>query len=381
MAAASRLIAGIVPAISSYVKTPGTEQRLAKPPGPLTSRRSMSTPRAIIHGTGLLGASVGLALRSQGWEVAGWDPDPEGLSEASRRGAVTTTLDGPSGDADLVVLAAPPEAIVTTLQGLDTDALVTDIASVKGPIVTAGASLAHFVGGHPMAGGETSGASLATGTMFHGATWVITSDGADDRDVASLSGIVASFGANPVVMTAAEHDAAVARVSHLPQVLAAALMRLAESDEFSLSLAGGGFRDLTRIAAGDSTWWTEVLSANAVEVDAAIEDLQKSLDSWRRMISSRSHAELDSELNSARVARGALGEHNTQVRVVLLDKPGEIARVGHALESSRVDVRDFQLRHGEHGGGGILTISVRGNNKDALLVALIDEGFEVRTEA
>lgn len=340
----------------------------------------MSTRRAIIHGTGLLGASVGLALRSQGWEVAGWDPNPGGLSEASRRGAITIELDGPTGDADLVILAAPPEAIVTTLQVLDTNALVTDIASVKGPIVAAGASLPHFVGGHPMAGGETSGASLATGTMFHGATWVITSDGADPADVTSLGEIVASFGANPVVMTAAEHDAAVARVSHLPQVLAAALMRLAESDEASLSLAGGGFRDLTRIAAGDGTWWTEVLSANAAEVDSAIEDLQKRLDRWRQMISTRSNIELDAELKAARVARAGLGEHHTQVRVVLLDKPGEIARVGHALESSRVDVRDFQLRHGEHGGGGILTISVTGDKKDALVFALIDEGFEVRTE-
>ncbi len=341
----------------------------------------MSTPRAIIHGTGLLGASVGLALRSQGWEVAGWDPDPEGLSEAKRRGAITTELDRPGADADLVVLAAPPAAIVTTLQDLDTDALVTDIASVKGPIVAAGGALEHFVGGHPMAGGETSGASLATGTMFHGATWVITSDGADDVDVAYLSEIVASFGANPVVMTAAEHDAAVARVSHLPQVLAAALMRLAESDEAALTLAGGGFRDLTRIAAGDSTWWTEVLSANATEVNAAIEDLQRSLARWGQLISDSDPAQLDAELKAARIARAGLGEHNTQVRVVLLDKPGEIARVGHALESSRVDVRDFQLRHGEHGGGGILTISVKGNNKDALVIALIDEGFEVRTEA
>jgi len=340
----------------------------------------MSTRRAIIHGTGLLGASVGLALRSQGWEVAGWDPDPVGLAEATRRGAITTALDWPDGDGDLVVLAAPPEAIVTTLHGLETDALVTDIAGVKGPIVAAGSRLAHFVGGHPMAGGETSGASLSTGTMFHGATWVITSDDADPADVTSLGEIVTSFGANPVVMTAAEHDAAVARVSHLPHVIAAALMRLANSDQASLSLAGGGFRDLTRIAAGDSTWWAEVLSANATEVTTAIQDLQKALETWKRIIEGPSVAVLDGELEAARVARAGLGEHHTQVRVVLLDRPGEIARVGHALESSRVDVRDFQLRHGEHGGGGILTISVKGNNKDALLVALIDEGFEVKLD-
>ncbi|HEX6301820.1 MAG TPA: prephenate dehydrogenase/arogenate dehydrogenase family protein, partial [Acidimicrobiia bacterium] len=296
----------------------------------------MTARRAIIHGTGLLGASVGLGLRSQGWEVSGWDPDPDALTEASRRGAIGWELDGPETDADLVVLAAPPGAIARSLENMNTDSLVTDIAGVKIPMVSAASHLSHFVGGHPMAGGETSGASLATRTMFHGATWVLTSDGADPADVARVDVITRSLGANPVVMTAQEHDAAVARVSHLPHVIAAALMRLADADQATLSLAGTGFRDLTRIAAGDSTWWAEVLTANYAQVDASIEELQKALDEWRRIIGDNSAGELDAELESARVARAGLGEHHTQVRVVLLDRPGEIARVGHALETSRV---------------------------------------------
>jgi prephenate dehydrogenase len=340
----------------------------------------MTSRRAIIHGTGLLGASVGLGLRSQGWEVAGWDPDPDAMTEAARRGAIGEQLDGPKTEAELVVMAAPPDAVVASLGDLDSDALVTDIAGVKLPIVAAAAHLPHFVGGHPMAGGETTGASLATRTMFHGATWVLTSDDADPDDLARMEEIVRSLGANPLVMTAEEHDAAVARVSHLPHVLAAALMRLVEADPATLSLAGGGFRDLTRIAAGDSTWWAEVLTANAEQVSTSIEDLQRALDAWRRIIRESGEGELDAELEAARVARSGLGEHHTQVRVVLLDRPGEIARVGHALETSRVDVRDFQLRHGEHGGGGILTISVKGEGKDALTMALIDEGFEVRVD-
>lgn len=338
----------------------------------------MTSPRAIVHGTGLLGASVGLGLRSQGWEVAGWDPDPEALAEASRRGAIGSELTEPRTDADLIVLAAPPDAVVASLRGLDTDGLITDIAGVKTPIVAAASHLRRFVGGHPMAGGETSGASMATRTMFHGATWVLTSDGAGADDLRRMEEIATSLGANPLVMTAGEHDAAVARVSHLPHVLAAALMRLADDDPATLGLAGGGFRDLTRIAGGDSTWWAEILTANATQVDASIQALQKALDNWRGFIGDKSSGELDTELESARSARLGLGEHHTQVRVVLVDEPGEIARVGHALERSRVDVRDFQLRHGEHGGGGILTISVKGDGRDALTMALIDEGFEVR---
>lgn len=338
----------------------------------------MSAPRATIVGTGLLGTSVGLSLRAGGWKVSGWDPHDESLELAAGRGA----LDGKLSeldvtDADLVVLAAPPEAVVSILRSIETDTLVTDVASVKKSVVASAAHLPHFVGGHPMAGGETSGPEMASSSMFHGATWVLTTDGAGHGDLARMREIVSSLGANPIEMTAAEHDLAVARVSHLPHVLAAVLMNLAEEDPATLALAGGGFRDLTRIAAGESSWWSEVLTANSDEIADSIDRLDSALQRWR----SASKDELAGFLESARRARLGLGEHNTQVRVILLDKPGEIARVGHALEQSRVDVRDFQLRHGEHGGGGILTISVRGEGKDALTMALIDEGFEVRVDA
>lgn len=341
----------------------------------------MNRRRAAVFGTGLLGGSVGLALRSQDWFVAGFDPDPQALHVALERGAVEAELQAPDTDGfDLVVLAAPPEAVVEQLEATSTEALVTDIAGVKKPIVDAAAHLPHFVGGHPMAGGETSGASLASSSLFHGARWILTSDGASAEDLESVSSIVSSLGANPVVMTAEEHDAAVAMVSHLPHLLAAALMGLAEGDQSTLGLAGGGFRDLTRIAAGDSAWWSEVLSANSNHVNASIDDLIGLLQTWKGLMADDGNAALRDVLETARQARLSLGEHHTQVRVVLLDRPGEIARVGHALENSRVDVRDFQLRHGEHGGGGILTISVRGDGRDALTMALVDEGFEVRVD-
>lgn len=340
----------------------------------------MTDRTATIYGTGLLGASVGLALRSQGWIVSGWDPNRDALVEAVGRGAIENPLDDPAAaSGDLLVLAAPPRAVLETLASLETDSLVTDIAGVKLPVVAAAAHLPHFVGGHPMAGGETSGPTLAASSLFHGARWVLTSDGATDADLSTMSDVVSSVGANPVVMTAKDHDAAVAQVSHLPHLLAAALMRLAVSDEASLELAGGGFRDLTRIAAGDSRWWAEVLEANAEQVGASIDRLHEALDTWRASIVSGG-GDLAEMLETARLARAGLGEHNTPVRVILLDRPGEIARVGHALEQSRVDVRDFQLRHGEHGGGGILTISVRVEGRDALTMALIDEGFDVRVD-
>ncbi len=334
----------------------------------------MDPGRAHIFGTGLIGASVGLGLRRLGWEVGGWDPDSSALVGAKNRGALTLALDGPDpGGADLVVLAAPPSAVMTQLGMLETDALVTDVAGVKGPVVEAADHLSRFVGGHPMAGGETSGASMASASLFQGATWVVTTDGADNSEIQSVTGLAAALGANPVTMTAGEHDAAVARISHLPHVLAVVLMNMNRSEVEAI--AGGGFRDLTRVAAGDTNLWLDILTSNREALNAVIADLRTRLDRW----TSGERDDLHSLLENARKRRLDLGEHNTQIRVVLLDKPGEIARVGHALEKSKVDVRDLQLRHGEHGGGGVLTISVRRDGRDPLVKALTDEGFEIQS--
>jgi prephenate dehydrogenase len=341
----------------------------------------MEPSTALVVGTGLLGASVGLTLRSQGWEVAGWDPDSKSLHGALARGAIAQARDSADPDgSELIVLAAPPAAVVDMLRKMTTDVLVTDVAGVKAPIVAAGSHLRHFVGGHPMAGGETSGPSLSSSALFHGATWILTSDGADPADLERLRNLVSSFGANPKVMTAVEHDAAVARVSHLPHLLATALVGLAQSDPAALGLAGGGFRDLTRIAAAESGWWAEILFANAGPVGATIDELEVALETWRRALESGDRTAVAEMLQTARAARAGMSEHHAQVRVILLDRPGEIARVGHALETSRVDVRDFQLRHGEHGGGGILTISVRPNSREALADALRAQGFAVEAD-
>lgn len=351
-------------------------RQTAHPSRPPIVDPTVTAQKAHLIGTGLIGTSIALALRKQGWEVAGWDRDPIALQAALDRGALSHQLPGPeSGTADLVVLATPPAAVVSGLRETKTEALVTDVAGVKKPVVDAAGHLSRFVGGHPMAGGATTGPQLASASLFHGAAWVLTSDGAQADDIASMSEVVESIGANPLVMTADEHDAAVARISHLPHVLAAILMTISERDEKSRSLAGGGFRDLTRIAAGESDWWTEVLTANEVPLGVVIDELQEELSRWK----TGSSNDLYQTLESARVARSDLSDHDAQIEVVLLDQPGEIARVGHALEVSRVDVRDLQLRHGEHGGGGLLTISVRPDGTEGLTKALVQEGFEVRT--
>jgi prephenate dehydrogenase len=333
--------------------------------------------RAAVLGTGLIGASIGIGLRGLGWTVVGWDPDDGALMTALTMGALDEAAGEAevSADADLIVLAGPPAAIEEELAKLDTAALVTDVAGVKAPMVAAGSHLKRYVGGHPLAGRETSGPSSASGSLFRGATWVLTTDGAEAASTAELSDLVSSLGAIPIHLTAAQHDEAVAAISHLPQVVASALVNRVAREQGALDLAAGGFRDLTRIALSSPTWWPDVLVENRVPLAAMLRGLSGDLLSWAELVEDRKHSHIAAALLSARAARSSLSAPVTAIGVVLEDRPGEIARVGHALEVSGVDLRDLQLRHATHGGGGVLTLSVRAAEAELLASTLVAEGF------
>lgn len=331
-------------------------------------------------GTGLIGASVGLALRELEWTVTGWDHSAEALQIAGEKGA----FDRPAGsvaeatdEVELVVLAGPLSANIEILASLETDALITDVTSVKRPIIQAAPPSSRFVGGHPMAGREHAGPGASSPALFRGAPWVLCDDVASEDDVLELKDLVASMGANPIVMGAALHDRAVAEISHLPHVLAVLLTRIASRDPATSSLVAGSFRDLTRVAAADTGWWPEVLSANADEVRKAGDALARDLALLTKQIEEGSLPEVRHAFDSAREERSSMAPTMARVRVILQDQPGEIARVGHALEASHVDVRDIHLRHAEHGGGGVLTITVRPGEAEPLRAALQAESFEV----
>lgn len=327
-----------------------------------------------------MGASVGMALRRSSWFVTGWDPNPAVLAEAKDHGAIdeiaASEIEAVAG-ADLVFLAGPVEAVIAGVASLQTEALVTDVAGVKGPVVAAVRADLRFVGGHPMAGRESSGPANASPAMFRGATWALTNDGTTSADLERMQATVTEFGAVPLVMTAAEHDAAVALASHLPQVVASTLVEMVSGDQSATTLAAGGFRDLTRIAMSESTWWAEVLVANRTTVSGALRAMAKHLEDWAGSVDGMDKAAIEAKLAEARQGRREMAPAAAAVPVVLEDRPGEIARVGHALAASGVDLRDLQLRHGTHGGGGILTLTVRNEEEEALRVALLAEGFRL----
>jgi prephenate dehydrogenase len=337
-------------------------------------------PTVAIIGTGLIGASVGLALKDQGWKTIGWDPSADALERATERHATDSAASSVSEaieDVDLVVLAGPLEANLATLREMKTEALVTDVTSVKMPLVHAAPVGLRFVGGHPMAGREHAGPGAASPALFRGAPWVICDDQVAAPDLEELVAVVTSVGANPVVMSAQRHDQVVAAVSHLPHLLAVALVNTISDNRDAEELVSGSFRDLTRVASAESSWWPEVLTSNADAVTGAIDDLIASLADLRERVAAGDIDALTIRLETARTQRGAMAPPVALVQVILQDKPGEIAAVGHALQTSKVDVRDLQLRHAVHGGGGILTLSVRPGEMETLKAALAGEGFEV----
>jgi prephenate dehydrogenase len=243
--------------------------------------------RVAIAGLGLIGGSLARALTARGHRVIGVDRAPA-LRRARAARAVSGTapsVEAAAPEADVLVLAAPPRdnlALLRRVARACRDGLVvTDVGSVKGPIAREARrlGLARFVGGHPVAGSEGSGFSASSATLFLGHSWVLTPPG-EPAALRRVRALVRAAGARPVFMDADEHDRALAFLSHVPQVVSWALLEAARGDAVarrSLSLAGPGFRDMTRLAKSPRPLWREILGENRVEVARALRALQRAL--------------------------------------------------------------------------------------------------------
>lgn len=347
--------------------------------GPHGHGGEMDHKRVGIIGTGLIGGSIGAGLRLAGWHVSGYDADRNTCDLAADGGlvdeAVASVDDLVARVPDLIVVAAPPTATVEIVSSLSWTGVVMDVAGVKAPVLEAASHLPGFVGTHPMAGRETSGPTAATAALFQGASWVVVDDAAPPS-LELASDAIEALGARPILMSAGQHDRAVALISHLPQLVAGSLLSAAAESPESIELAAGSFRDLTRVGASQPIPWVEILKSNDAAVLAAIGALRERLAMVEAAIVSDDDSLLRL-LSTARETRRALGSPMTQVRVALADQPGELARAGHAFEASGVDIRDIQMRHAPYGGGGVLTLSVRPGEEGALRLALESEGLLV----
>jgi prephenate dehydrogenase len=235
--------------------------------------------KVAVVGLGLVGGSLARALTAAGYQVLGVDR-PAVCRAARAAGAVAETVGAVERavSSDVLVLAAPPTANRALLRRLAPVArpgvVITDVGSVKGPIVGEASRLrlASFVGGHPMAGTEGQGFAASSAGLFEGAVWWLV-PAPDRRATRTMRSLVRAVGARPSTIDAARHDRIVAFLSHAPQVASWALLDAARGDPVArrhLSGAGPGFRDMTRLARSPAGLWREILQENRAEVARAL---------------------------------------------------------------------------------------------------------------
>lgn len=358
------------------------------------SRRDLPD-RVHIVGTGLLGTSLGLALTRAGCTVTLADASPTAVRLASDMGAGTVAQ--PHADTGLVVVAAPPDVvadlIVAQLRALPR-ATVTDVASVKGVVLdrvraqTVGAELDRYIGSHPMAGRERSGAVSARVDLFEARPWVVCSD--EDTPACRLDQVVAvaeAVGASVLHLEPEFHDSSVARVSHAPQVVSSLMAaQLTDMPVDGIALAGQGLRDVIRIAASDPGLWTQILAGNAAEVRQVLASLRDDLDRVVEALSLEAggYAALASAIAAGNEGhRRVPGKHGQApmvyaiVTVVVGDEPGGLARLFTDVHALGVNVEDVRIDHATGHRLGSLDIMVLPGREQELVAGLQRRGWRL----
>jgi prephenate dehydrogenase len=341
----------------------------------------MAARRAQLVGTGLIGGSIGLALRSGGWHVTGADLDTASVAKALELGAIDAVGDDPS--AELTFVATPVGTVAGIARGRS--GVVTDVGSVKASIVAAVGD-ASFVGGHPMAGSEQEGVEGSRADLFRGAVWVLTPvAGTDPSAHALVRSVVTSFGAEVVELTPERHDALVAVVSHVPHLTAASLMRLASerSEEHAalLRLAAGGFRDMTRIAAGHPGIWPDICIENREAILEVLDLLVAELTTMRARIDEADRSGLLDALTLARAARlnlpgrVAATAELAEIRVPVPDRPGVLAEITTLASELGVNIHDLEIAHSSEGSAGVLLLLVDATLADRFLDGLAGRDY------
>jgi prephenate dehydrogenase len=318
-----------------------------------------------VLGVGLIGGSVGLATRRRlSAHVSGWDPDPENLERAVALGALDRAADSvaeAAADAELIFCAAPVRALAAlvaeALEASDPECVVTDVGSTKRALVEslgAGEGSSRFIGGHPLAGAETSGVANARAEMLEGARWYLTptprSSGlAYDR----LQRAITELGARPQAIDAEIHDRIMATVSHLPHVLANVLVgeaaaALSEESE-RLPEVGPSFRDTTRVAGANPAIWGDIFAANAEAVAAEIDAVVGRLEAAARLIRAGDAEGVSEWHRSAGEDRRRLLESDLiggdlcELRIGVENRPGTVAEIALELGRAQVNIEDMAL--------------------------------------
>jgi prephenate dehydrogenase len=357
----------------------------------------------LVLGCGLIGTSIGLALRQAGQDVLLSDSSPESAAVAASRGAGRLWEKGES--AGLVVAAVPPAVTGKTLvaaQRADLGQTYTHVASVQSlvqaDLESLSSDLSQVVGGHPLAGRELSGPAAAEASLFVGRPWAVcASSSSSPQAVSAVHALAQACGAVPVDVPIEVHDASVARLSHLPQVAASALAGLLAAQNASAAvrfeLSGPGLVDSTRLAAGDPELWTQILSANAGHVAGPVRALGERLSGLADELERAQAgdpgavAALTAFLEEGRrgrdlvpLKRGRASIDFSTVRVDVDDQPGRLAALLTSAGAAGINVEDVHVEHVPGRPRGLIELLVRAEAAQALATALAESGWAVQEQ-
>ncbi len=340
--------------------------------------------RAVVIGTGLIGGSLGLALRERGWHVTGDDVDAARAARALQLGALDAV--GTDPEAEMTFVATPVGSIVGAARAaLAGGGVVTDVGGVKATVV-ADVDDPRFVGGHPMAGSDLDGVEGADAGLFEGATWVLTPTLETDSDAYTrVRAVVRSLGAEVVALPPDRHDSLVALVSHVPHLAAASLMSLAsqgaEEHAAVLRLAAGGFRDMTRVAASHPANWLDVCTENREAILDGLDRLVEALGDMRERVAGGDRQALRLALEQARDARIKLPSRLDrpgdliEVRVPVPDRPGVLADVTTLLAELDVNIENLETVDSPEGPSGVLLLVIAAAAEPRVRRALAERGY------
>ena len=341
-----------------------------------------------IVGAGLIGTSIGLALRAAGVTVTLSDSDPR--AQALAVDLLGETFNEKAPLEDLCIVATPPDAISEVVSAelrRNPQLRVMDVSSIKAKplleVSTTELDPSRFAPTHPMAGREVSGPESARGDLFHGRPWILCLEGAEAELAGRAREVVALCGAIAIDRTVEEHDRAVALVSHLPQIVASLLAGQLESAQGSdLELAGAGLRDTTRIADSDGQLWSQIIAGNSAAIRPLLISLQNDLSAVIDGLDNP--VAIEEFIANGRRGKALIpGKHGGQARnytylaIVIEDKPGQLAAIIESCAAAAVNIEDLAIEHTPGQQTGLITLAF--SPEDSVIVAahLEKEGWKV----
>lgn len=330
----------------------------------------------LIIGTGLIGGSLGLALKDSPIVnyVYGFDVNEESLKTAQEIGAIDEGVDLITGasQSDIIFLCSPlsrfQEIISAITPVLKPGTIITDVGSTKREVMKIFESLPENIwgiGGHPMAGSEIKGINGADRYLFENAVYVITPGRTPEAQVDKLIAIIKATGARIIILDELTHDQIVATVSHVPHLAAVALVNLTEGRKDNLIMAAGGFRDTTRIASSNPELWEDILFSNNEQVLKQLEHLISILEDMKDKIAQKDSKGLLEILKTAKnirdeiphIRRGLIPSYDDIVCIVP-DEPGIIGKLGFILGQEKINIVDIEILRVREGDGGTIRIGV-----------------------